>query len=215
MEAIGPLHETCMFLRLPEDLEPMSGDFKRGLQHHNNEDPVLRFILDHPVPSLILDIADDFNLNSLEVYLEDNGFSHHHLSRLRNLIDGYFAATIFLDFRNHWDSLKDGKDALDELMDTILPRFHLLRENAAKFDDALVKLAPETSIISYEVAKRIRYWYYQQLCLLREDLQTHSCMSLDRRISVYTENLCLWQRIWWSLPSERMSNKIYFNLGNL
>lgn len=215
LEALGPLHYTCLFLRLPEDLQPMSADFKRGIQHHKETNPVLQFIFDHPVHTLNSDRTQSPDLIELEKFLEENGFYPHQYFKIHNLIDGYSTAAMFLAFNDHWRRLKEGADALSELMDVVLPYFHQLREDAAKYDEFLLKLAPESSFLVYKIAQRMRYWSYQHLCLLREDLHAHSSVRLDRRISMYTENLCLWQRIWWSLPTERISNKIYLLLKNV
>lgn len=213
LKTVAPMHATLIFLEIPTNIQPFSSYFKRGVQHHKVPDPALEFLLQHPLVS-ILSRREGQSHEFPENFLCESGYSDIQKARVHDLIDGYAAGAMFLNFDRHWMGIMNGTDVLDELMDTVVPRFHSLTEEAAEFDKLLLRLGP-ANILARDIVCRIRYWKYQELCLIQEDLHTHSHMPLEARISLYREEMFMWQRIWWSIPDIKAGEKVHSHLCTL
>lgn len=198
------------FLALPKDLDITSPDFDAGLAHFSAPEPLITFLLQHIVMTRACnDRWDAKELDKVENFMKKfttRISSRRAKKRIHDIIDGYSVAAICYTFRSDWRKLDSGHNALDYLIDILMPRFRSVLTEAKRFDDFLADSSTAYSQFPFSVmiTGRIRFWMYQELCLIREDLKFHSGSPLNVRILSFKRQLLCWQLYWWTLPDDHL-----------
>lgn len=194
LNAIGPINASGTWLALPPDLDPYSTDFQRGMRPYAQPDSAIQFILDNPAYNFWK--VDERGLSHIDNFLiKTEKYRQDRPDRIHNLIDGFSVVNILSSFESRWKQLEDGDDPVQQLTSEVVPRFQDLQLKLERYNTFIADVEPDIFFAEL-VARRLRYWMYQELILIREDLRVHSMHNCERRLALYRDGNLNWQACW-------------------
>jgi hypothetical protein len=186
LDTVGTITQSGTHLNPPVGFFPLSAHFSAGSEHAS-----------FPVLSLQLVESTESPVDSKFLYLQES-LEKDRCTRtgdVEELMDGYYLKKIYTDFTSRWQLLESGTgEPVSQLQSDQLPCFQKLLHEIHLYELWNTQHSPNRAHqLATACGYRIRFWLYQYMCFLREDLWVHATFPLEKRLTRFREHTLDWQ----------------------